>query len=156
MSDTNETFPTRPPSNPNRSVDKDGFRASFYPGFVRRLAIRKPDNTVEELYNQGTDTFFLPPGFTRPWASSTLEFARPDGRRIVLQVEDPHRQIDRIEVYLKGDDTATVQMQAEGEVAGIGVGAGVGGDASPIPPGGLVLICEDGPVLCPPICPEPT
>lgn len=130
MSDTESPVPTHPPSNPDKSVEKDGYRAQFYPGFVRRLAVRGPDGDVE-LYDQGGEPFILPPGDTDPWPSSTLEFVRPDGRRVLLQIDDPDRQIGRIEVYLKGDGAMT--------------------DGS----GELLLICEDGPILCPPTCPEP-
>lgn len=130
MNDTESSVPVHPPSDPNKSVEKDGYRARFYPGFVRRLAVLGPDGDVE-LYDQGGEPFILPPGYTQPWPSSTLEFVRPDGRRVLLQIDDPDRQIDRIEVHLKSDP-----------------GAAAGS-------GDLVLICEDGPTLCPPTCPEP-
>lgn len=161
MSDTNETIPTRPPSNPNKTVDKDGYRASFYPGFVRKMSVWPDGGSQQVLYEQpreGPDShFFLPPGFTRPWASSTVEFSRPDGHRIVLQVEDPHQQIDRIEVYLKSDAPGARQLEA-GVSATAKLPRLVGEDPPPPTPpsGGIVLVLEDGPVLCPPMCPEPT
>jgi hypothetical protein len=161
MSDTSQTIPVHPPSNPNRTVDRDGFRASFYPGFVRRLSVWSEGGSNTVLYEQpleGPDSrFFLPPGYTRPWACSTVEFSRPDGRRLVLQVEDPHQQIDRIEVYLKGDAAASPK-EAQVEVSGtVKLPRLVGEDPPPpVPPagGGVVLVVEDGPVLCPPACPE--
>lgn len=147
MSSTNETIPTHPPSNPNKTVDVAGYRANFYPGFVRRLAVQDPSGGVTELFRQ-TETFFLPPGYKKPWASSTLEFSRPDGRRLVLQVEDPHQQVERIVVYLKGTGTATVVPLGEEGAAQLSTTY-----PPPADEDGEILICDDGPVLCPPICP---
>jgi hypothetical protein len=148
MSDTNEPIHC-PPSNPNKTVDKDGYRASFYPGFVSRLAVRDAAGQVTELYRQDT-VFCLPPGYKKPWPSSTLEFSRPDGRRVVLQIEDSHQQIGRIEIHLK--DTPGVEP---GLVERIVKDPDrlVGGDPPPPHESDIVLIVEDGPVLCPPICP---
>jgi hypothetical protein len=146
MSDTNQTF-SNPPSNPNAMVQKDGYSARFYPGFVRRLAVRSPEGTETELYRQ-SGTFFLPPGFDKPWATSTLEFVRPDGRRLVLQIEDPDQQIDRIEVHLKGKDGTPAPVMGEPDAMA------PADEEPPPPPPGEVLICEDGAVLCPPWCPE--
>jgi hypothetical protein len=161
MSDTNEPIPVHPPSNPNRTADRDGYRAAFYPGFVRKLSVWAEGGKQTVLYEQPTEggdsRFYLPPGYTKPWAASTLEFTRPSGRRIVLQVEDPHQQIDRIEVYLKGE-AAVSATGAQVEVnGGVKVPRLVGEDPPPpVPPaeGGVVLVVEDGPVLCPPACPE--
>lgn len=147
MSDTNQSFPNWPPSNPNGKAEKGGYSARFYPGFVRRLAVRSPDGTETELYRQ-SETFFLPPGTNRPWPTSAVEFVRPDGRRLVLQIEDPDQQIDRIEVHLKGNGASVVPI---GETDGL---TPSGEDPPPPPPPGEVLICEDGVVLCPPMCPE--
>jgi hypothetical protein len=149
MSDPIQAFSNHPPSNPNGRAEKDGFKASFYPGFVRRLAVRGADGAETELYRQ-SETFYLPPGFDKPWSSSTLEFTRPDGRRIVLQLEDPDQQIDRIEIHFKGNGTAGFVP-----IGGYSGDLSPSGDPPPPPPPGEVLICEDGVVLCPPICPEP-
>jgi hypothetical protein len=152
MSDTNEPIPTCPPSNPNKIVDKDGYRASFYPGFVSRLLVRDPATSLDtELYQQ-TEVFCLPPGYRKPWPTSTLEFSRPDGRRIVLQIEDPHQQIGRIEVHLKNTDAAPVRRDLVKRVMQEG-DALLGTEPAPPEEPELILICEDGPVLCPPICP---
>ena len=152
MSDTQTTFPTHPPSNPNKTVEKDGYRASFYPGFVRRLAVLR-DGIETELYNQH-ETFYLPPGVDKPWPCSTLEFSDLDGRRIVLQIDDPGQRIGRIEVHLKTPEEAKARpalaRRLEGDADGL-----LGGE---VPcevegEGRVVLILEDAPVLCPPICP---
>ena len=165
MSDTYEPIPTHPPSNPNKTADKNGYWSRFYPGFVRRLSVWAEDGSQTLLYEQPADEpFYLPPGYTRPWASSTVELVRPDGRRLVLQVEDAHQQIDRIEVYLKGDgvkdaraaaDTGkAVRRKGGGKEARIQKDTGRGSTPPPPPPpGGVVLVIEDGPVLCPPACP---
>jgi hypothetical protein len=157
MSDTGQTSSTHPPSNPSKTVDKDGYRASFYPGFIGRLAVRSPEKEVE-LYQQ-EEVFYLPPGYTKPWPTSTLEFSGPDGRRFVLQIDDPHQQIGRIEVHLKDPDAPPLMRKLRPGV----VGHSDPGYPDPEPPppssygdpfgGGLIVIAEDGVVLCPPICP---
>jgi hypothetical protein len=161
MSGTDESISNYPPSNPNKSVDKDGYRASFYPGFVSRLAVKDAATGTEtELYEQ-TEIFYLPPGSdNKPWPTSTLQFARPDGRRIVLQIEDPHQQIGRIEIHLKGaGNTARKDLVQRlwGPVQALtSEGLAPAEGEAPVEPGEdpeLILICEDGPVLCPPWCP---
>ena len=111
--------------------------------------MRDAAGQVTELYRQDT-TFCLPPGFKKPWPSSTLEFSRPDGRRVVLQIEDSHQQIGRIEIHLKdtpGVEPGLVQRIVEDPDRLLG------GDPPPPQESDIVLIVEDGPVLCPPICP---
>ena len=147
MSDTSQSFPNWPPSNPNGKAEKNGYSARFYPGFVRRLIVRAPDGTETELYKQA-ETFFLPPGTNKPWPISGLEFVRPDGRRLVLQIEDPDQQIDRIEIHLKGSGATPPPLVGETD----GLAAEDPGSPPPPPPG-EVLVCEDGAVLCPPWCP---
>ena len=151
MSDPISPISNCKPSPPTERVEKDGYGARFYPGFVRRLAVRDEAGVETELYQQ-TEVYCLPPGTDKPWPTSTLEFSRPDGRRIALLIEDPHQQIDRIEVRLKSADAPLVR---DGVVRQV-----MGGDAPqetdpppPDEPPGIVLICEDGPVLCPPWCP---
>lgn len=156
MSDTNEPIPC-PPSNPNKTVDKDGYRASFYPGFVSRLAVRDAAGLETELFRQ-TEIFCLPPGYKRPWPNSTLEFARPDGRRIVLQIDDAHQQIGRIEIHLKdsaGAQPGLVKRMVKDADSLLGTTSSLlGGEPRPEPEEpDIVLIVEDGPVLCPPWCP---
>lgn len=153
MSDPNPTIYECKPSPPTKRVEKDGYGANFYPGFVRRLAVRDAKGQETELYRQPEgDPFCLPPGMDQPWPSSTLEFSRPDGRRLALLIEDPHRQIDRILVFLKAADAPPARRDDAGDA--LQAAAREGGDPPPLPEGDdLVLICEDGPVLCPPMCP---
>jgi hypothetical protein len=169
MSDTNEPIPTHPPSNPNVRVKVGDYEAALYPGFVGKLSVWNDKLEQTVLYEQGKDgqepVFYLPPGYTKPWSTSTLEFVRPGPRRIVLQVEDAHQQIDRIEVFLKGDaPSAVAGVDARVETSATIrpprlprlIGEGEGEDPPPPPPpppGGVVLVVEDGPVLCPPACP---
>jgi hypothetical protein len=138
MSDTSQSFPNWPPSNPNGKAEKDGYSARFYPGFVRRLAVRAPDGTETELYKQ-SETFFLPPGTRKPWPISGLEFVRPDGRRLVLQVEDPDQQIDRIEIHLKGSGGATPAPIGDAELLAPAGETPAGEDPPPAPPGEVLI-----------------
>lgn len=68
--------------------------------------------------------FVLPAGQVRPWPSSTIE-VRGNGVDVMVQVNDLGQQVDHITIGLKGR----------------------GGK-------GARLVVEDGPVLCPPYCPE--
>jgi hypothetical protein len=144
MTDSSQSVPIHPPSDPTKTVEKDGYRATFYPGFVRTLSVRSATGEVE-LYDQ-QETFFLPPGQEKPWPSSTLEFVRPDGRRVRLMVDDAHQQIDRIEVTFKSravEGDARVRAYSDDPPAD-------GGDDP------ITLVLRDGPVLCPPVCPNPS
>ena len=150
MSDPDPTISGCKPSPPTARVEKDGYGACFYPGVVRRLAVVDAEGVETELYRQ-TEVYCLPPGAEKPWPTSTLEFTRPDGRRIALLIEDPHQQIDRIEVRLKSAGAPIVRSDALQEV--LGAEAPRGGDPPPPEDPGITLLCEDGPVLCPPWCP---
>lgn len=156
MSDTGTTNYTHPPSDPTECRDNGGYRACFYPGFVRRLAVRAPDGTEKLIYEQ-EKSFVLPPGYDKPWPSSTLEYSDPSGRRLMLQIYDPGHEVDRIEVHFKSPE-AVARRQSQLS-ASVGVIGGVAASASLTAAegedgGGDVLVCENVAVLCPPICPE--
>lgn len=130
MSDTGASISSnRPPSPPRECREKNGHQACFYPGFVSRLAVHDADGVETTVLYEQTSPFILPPGYDKPWPTSTLEYTSPEGGRMILQIDDTSGQIDRIEVRLKPRP-----------------GAGGGG--------GERLVLENGPVLCPPICPE--
>lgn len=151
MSDTNASFPTHEPSNPNVRVEKDGYRAAFYGGFVSRLAVRTAE-TETELYTQD-EIFYLPPGREKPWPSSTLSFVGQDGRRFELQIDDPDQQIGKIEIHLKSPRAAGPRRELVQRLLGTVKGFA---DADPPPvdvDAEVVVILEDAPVLCPPACP---
>lgn len=112
------------PSPPRECVHVDGYEVCFYPGFVRRLTLVSPDGAETTAYEQKSP-FVLPPGQNKPWPSSALE-VRGHGTHVMVQVNDPGQEIDRIEISLKARD---------------------GGP-------GAKLVVQDGPVLCPPICVE--
>jgi hypothetical protein len=113
-----------PPSNPRECVTGEGYEICFYPGFVRRLTLVTGGG--ETLLYEQSGPFILPPGQLKPWPSSTLE-VRGNGASVMLQLNDPGQQVDRIEIVLKARD-------------------GEGNEVR--------LVIEDGPVLCPPFCPE--
>ncbi len=121
------------PPSPSRDVrEVDGYRASFYPGFVRRLAVREAEGEIV-IYEQ-EKPFVLPAGATEPWPCSVLHFSGGAGRRdIRLQIDDPHRQIARIEVVFK---------------RGTEERSGDGGED------GETLVLNETPLLCPPMCEE--
>jgi len=154
MSDTRTTFPMHEPSNPTVIVEKDGYRASLYPGFVRRLAVLK-DGVETDLYNQDPNVpFYLPPGSDKPWPSNVLEFSAPSPeRRILLQIDDPGQAIGRIEVQFKKPEAVKPGSLLSG------VGEAVESLLGDPPCNGgegevdFTLVIEDAPVLCPPACP---
>jgi hypothetical protein len=125
MNDPGLPTPLLPPSPPRECVTVGGYEVCFYPGFVRRLALVNPDGTETLGYEQKVP-FVLPPGQDKPWPSSTIE-VRGNGASVMVQVNDPGQQIDRVEIALKARD-----------------GRGRGPR----------LIVQDGPVLCPPLCPD--
>lgn len=112
-----------PPSNPRECVTVGGYEICFYPGFVRRLALVDAAGMETTAYEQ-KGPFVLPAGQDRPWPSSTLE-VRGNGTNVMLQLNDPGQQVDRIEIVLKARE-------------------GNGNNVR--------LVVQDGPVLCPPYC----
>jgi hypothetical protein len=126
MSDYVQIFP---PSPSRVFRDVDGYYAAFYPGFVRRLAVRT--GTSETVVYEQKESFILPAGQTEAWPCSELEFSGgPGGRDIRLQVSDPLHQIARIEVVFKDADPSRSTGDEE------------------------TLVIDETPLLCPPICPE--
>lgn len=117
--------PGLPPSDPEGHASGEGYDAYFYPGFVRRLVLEGPDGTETVLYEQ-KGSFVLPPGQSGPWPSSTFAL-RGNGRNLQLQIYDPEQQVERIEIVLKPRRGRRKPER---------------------------VIVEDGPVFCPPVCPE--
>lgn len=113
-----------PPSPPRECRSAAGYDVCFYPGFVRKLSVAE-DGIETPVYEQER-AFVLPPGQLAPWPSHALEL-RGNGREVVMQLYDPNQQIERVEIVLKprGEDCRPER-----------------------------LIVENGPVLCPPFCPE--
>ena len=118
--------PSLPPSAPRECRSAAGYDVCFYPGIVRKLSVAE-DGIETPVYEQER-AFVLPPGQLSPWPSHTLEL-RGNGREMVMQLFDPNQQIERVEIVLK--------PRGEGR--------------SP-----ERLILDNGPVLCPPFCPEIT
>lgn len=130
MSDTGSTVLQSEPSPSRECREAEGYRACFYPGFVRRLAVRRGTEEIV-LYDQAGKPFVLPAGEELPWPSSGLEFTDPSGREIRLQVDDRHQRIARIEVVFKQDAARDGSIED--------------GD-------GETLVISDTPVVCPPDC----
>ncbi|HEU0299785.1 MAG TPA: hypothetical protein VFR37_10030 [Longimicrobium sp.] len=119
-------YPRLPPSDSQGKASAGGYDASFYPGFVRRLVLVGADGAETVMYEQ-EGSFVLPPGQTGPWPTSTFTLSG-NGRNLQLQLNDPEQQVESIEIVLKPRK----------------------GSRSP-----ERLILYDGPVYCPPVCPEP-
>jgi hypothetical protein len=113
-----------PPSPARECRSAAGYDVCFYPGFVKKLSVA--EDGIETPFYEQERVFVLPPGQLSPWPSHTLEL-RGNGRELVMQLFDPNQQIERVEIVLK--------PRGEGRKP-------------------ERLIVEDGPVLCPPFCPE--
>lgn len=113
------------PSNPRECVSVEGYEICFYPGFVRRLVLVDEGGKEITAYEQ-RPPFVLPAGQMKPWPSSTIE-VRGNGANVMVQVNDSGQQVDSIEIVLKARDGSGNKVR---------------------------LVAEDGPVLCPPFCPE--
>lgn len=128
-----EYVQTLPPSPSRKTVEEGGYRASFYPGFVRALAV---DDAGKEtvLYEQPADEpFVLPAGAVKPWPTSTFTLAGgPNARELRLDIHDPKQEIASIVVTFKAPG---------------------GGDREYAGGDGERVLIQDGPVLCPPMCP---
>lgn len=130
MSETDSTVQQTAPSPSRECRQQDGYGACFYPGFARRIAVRRATDEVV-IYDQAGKPFVLPAGEDKPWPSCGLEFTDTLGREIRLQVEDVHSRIARIEVVFKKDAAADGTTE-EGD--------------------GDTLVVENTAVLCPPYC----
>ncbi len=130
MSESDSTVLQSEPSPSRECGEAEGYRACFYPGFVRRLAVRRGTEEIV-LYDQAGKPFVLPAGEEKPWPCSGVEFTDPSGREIRLQIDDRHQRIARIEVVFKKDPAED----------------GTTGDGD-----GDTLVVEDTPVVCPPDC----
>lgn len=117
--------PALPPSDPDARASAHGYEATFYPGFVRRMVLVAPDGAETVMYEQ-QGSFVLPPGQDKPWPTSTFRL-RGNGRNLRLQLDDPGQQVERVEIVLKPR-------------------RGGGGSER--------LVLYDGPVFCPPVCPQ--
>lgn len=135
MSDSDPFVQKHAPS-PSREVRKvGGYEAAFYPGFVRKLTAHA-DGSATVVYEQEKGVpFYLPAGENKPWHFSEISFSDlARNRRFRLYVDDPHQEIERIEVVFKG------RGSAEGCDEN-------GGDREKV-------VIEDAAILCPPFCPE--
>ncbi|HEU0016451.1 MAG TPA: hypothetical protein VFQ45_22415 [Longimicrobium sp.] len=130
MTDGNLVPPLLGDPSPSQECRDDGtYRACFYPGFVRRLAVRRGD--AETVLYEQEKPFRLPAGATKPFPASVVEFDAADGRRFTLQIYDPNQGIDRIMVRLK---PPAGKEGASGEAEEVEI--------------------VDTPILCPPFCEE--
>jgi hypothetical protein len=82
-----------------RTVRKDGYEVTFYPGFASRCTVKNGEGEIE-LYRQ-EESYRLPNGQTEPRRNYRLAFR--GGKRkqdVTLRVDDPERRIKSITVEL--------------------------------------------------------
>ena len=136
MADHGESIVQQCPPSPSRETcDKDGWRAAFYPGFVRRLTVTAAGaETV--LYDQGEGIFCLPAGATKPWGTSVVELrGGPADRDVTLTVDDPRHEIESIVVRFKPSVSSAARRTDD------------------VDEDGEEWRIHDTPTLCPPTCP---
>lgn len=116
----------------HRTVDKDGYRLTFYPGVLRKGTVRV-DGEDDVLYEQGRVGHEVEGRPDEPLTRWELRLqGGPNQRNFTLHVDDPHREIAEIVVklYPKGHRP--------------GVDAPTGPDEE--------FCAEEGATLCPPYC----
>lgn len=87
------------PNAEEKTVSKDGYEVTFYPGFASRCTVRNAGGEVE-LYSQEV-SYNLPNGEKLP--KKNFRLSLKGGKRkqdVTLRVEDPERRIKRITVEL--------------------------------------------------------
>lgn len=86
-----------------RTVRKDGYELTFYPGFASRATVRGRDGEIE-LYRQDRP-YHLPDGEKKP--KSKYRITLKGGKKkqdVTLRVEDPTLRIKSIVVELYEED----------------------------------------------------
>ena len=134
-----------------RDVEGHPVRSAFYGGFVSRVVYRR-NGREHEIFSQEKDgpcPFVLPDELDEPEPSSLFEFWGPGNCRVAFEIQDHNRQIDRIEVKLKGPGAGRSAggvraMQDEGALTD----GGDGGNEE-------TLLIWETPMICPPMCPPP-
>ena len=143
-----------PPSPSRKKVKKGGggpgkeYEADFYPGFVRKITVRRADGeeTVFDQQADGPYPFVLPAGSNKPFTSSTVHFSGgPHGRSFSLSIDDPGDHILSIQVTLKTKPEKPTSLAGQALDAQGGV-VGMQGDDTE------VVTFENITVCCPPTC----
>jgi hypothetical protein len=96
-----------------KTVSKDGYEVTFYPGFAGRCSVKNGEGEVE-LYRQ-TETYRLPNGERQPKRNFRLSLK--GGKRkqdVTLRVEDPERRIKSITVELYSATPGEDGVRTEG------------------------------------------
>lgn len=117
-----------------RTIRRDGYEITFYPGFASRCAVTAAGQPEVELYRQAKgDPYRLPPGQTRPRDRYRVHLKGGAKKQDVeFAVRDPGLRIKRITVELYGDDHL----------------AGSGADSDTVD----TLMLENNADTCPPSC----
>ena len=140
-----------PPSERETEVTRNKWKARFYGGFARRIAVHdQNDKEIEEIYTQEEKRFFcLPEPQAEPDPHHVLQIeGGPHGRRATITVFDPALEIAEIRVTFKTVDRRNKERELVNDWLGKGGGvvANQGG-------GGETVVFTGGSTLCPPTCP---
>jgi hypothetical protein len=132
MSDTTETETLRRDDGDPRekTVRKNGYEVTFYPGFASEIKLKNGDGT-EVLFKQ-EKPFRLPKGHKKPDSKHFLVFKGGKNKQDVrFDIRDPELRIARITVELyeqNKDDVAKAERTTE------------------------TFLVEEDPITCPPDC----
>ena len=116
----------------HETVDKDGYRLTFYPGFLRKGMVRV-DGENDVLYEQGRVGHKVKDQPDEPLKRWELRLqGGPNKRNFTLHVDDPQHEIAEI----------VVKLYPKGHRPGVDAPTESNEE----------FVAEDGATLCPPYC----
>lgn len=122
-------------SSEHKTISQDGHEITFHPAFARRCRVES-GGQEKELYKQ-QEVHYLPKGQEKPPTQHQLHYrSQQTGQDFTLTVDDPNLRIARVIVELYGEDHVP----------------GTGKDDATVE----TVKVDNGPILCPPSCPQET
>lgn len=123
----------------HRTVKKDGYELTFYPGFLRKARVESGDGQEVVLYQQ-KKPYDIRGRDDEPLERFTLRLqgGRSD-RDVTLRIDDPKHAIAQIVVrfHREGHDPRSTPPAAD-----------------PVAASDETVTFDDFPILCPPVCDE--
>lgn len=121
------------PQDPKeRTIKKDGYELTFYPGFASRCTVRGADGAEHELYKQDKP-YHLPDGHKKPDTKHKLKLKGGKKKQnITIDIDDPELRIAKI----------TIELYDESHEPGMGSGGSAG----------ETFTTENDAQICPPFC----